>query len=562
MATRLPHEAPRHAAWQPFIVAIILYALNNLAVITGLLYADQDDVPTLMYRTEDIACYLTWIGGYRAQNLIPNYHVPWQTGAAYLSPMMWLIARLASGFDLPVPLVYHAIHFGLYVAASFGLFSALSTFMATKRQRCLAGLCMALSVPIGSLLFTPVAVARYAGWQALPRLPGLGDYVWWSSDGFLHGISGSMLVTFGTASSIWVLDRLGRYLRTGARVWLWQAALLTAVSAFVHPFEVLVILTAGTMAMLLWRRTWTLALPDVLLLGGFAGLGLLPAGVLSLRHPWLQEVARSHAMVVPNLLRLLMILGIPAMMTIYLLARRARWLAGTDLLLQCWFLSTLLCTYLPWPNWQHMLDGFHVVNGLLLVRLVVKMPRLPELVRRRPWLVYGLLGVWGALSITPVAAYYVQNARDGAASPPEALLTTVAPRDEVQTLAWFRQNAASDEVVLAPKEHAPWLATVPMHSVASHWMFSLTYDEQAQRRDAFYAGILTGDAVEALWQDYRVRYVVMPEDSPARAYVDDARRVAVLGSLTIYDLGGQLSDLRAGVVGSSTGPQTGGRRPW
>jgi hypothetical protein len=92
--------------------------------------------------------------------------------------------------------------------------------------------------------------------------------------------------------------------------------------------------------------------------------------------------------------------------------------------------------------------------------------------------------------------------------------------------------------VLAPNEQAPWLAMVPMHSFASHWLLSLTYKEQQRLSDAFFRGELDMQSGPSVLSRFGIGFVVMPVDSPARQYLGAALERARVGQFVIFEVPG------------------------
>ena len=235
------------ASWiAPLVLAVFLFGLNNLAVLGGLVNPPEGYVPTYMIRDADIAQYLTWLRAFQSHLLIPDYQAPWLTEPAFFNPLLWVMARASTvvGGDLIV--TYHIVHFLLYVATAYALFYALRTFSETPKQACAAFLVVLCSIPLASLAILPAFIFTL-GQRGV--LWGIGDFVWWSSDGFFHGISGSLLVTFGTGITIASFAFLARYLTTEKKRYLGCACLCTFLSALIHPFEVVVIVGAGAVAL-------------------------------------------------------------------------------------------------------------------------------------------------------------------------------------------------------------------------------------------------------------------------------------------------------------------------
>jgi hypothetical protein len=75
-----------------------------------------------------------------------------------------------------------------------------------------------------------------------------------------------------------------------------------------------------------------------------------------------------------------------------------------------------------------------------------------------------------------------------------------------------------------------------MHSLASHYISSLSYADQKRQVEEFYEGRLNLKAARQMLSDYGVSYVVMPEGSPAIDYLAEREKRVKFGSLVIYEL--------------------------
>src|SRR5690349_21190427 len=98
----------------PLLLAIALFVLNNLAVLSGWLNPPEGYAPTLMVRAQDIAIYLSWANGYLIQNLVPSYAAPWLTEPAFFNTFMWLLAQFSKLTGLGIVVGYHIFHFLFY----------------------------------------------------------------------------------------------------------------------------------------------------------------------------------------------------------------------------------------------------------------------------------------------------------------------------------------------------------------------------------------------------------------------------------------------------------------
>jgi hypothetical protein len=142
------------------------------------------------------------------------------------------------------------------------------------------------------------------------------------------------------------------------------------------------------------------------------------------------------------------------------------------------------------------------------------------------------IGAWVLLSLA-AHGLYLADALAGANVPGGAAVVSTTDRD---VLNWLREHAADSDLVLSPQASAGLFAMVPMHSFASHWLFSLTYDEQLRLSNAFYSGALAPSAADALLTGYGVRYAVIPDGSPAGRYFPGPAKTIRIGSDTIYSI--------------------------
>jgi hypothetical protein len=518
------------------LLAAVLFGLNNLAIISGWLRPPEGYAPMLMVRAQDIALYLNWAHAYQLQNLIPNYAAPWQTEPAFFNAFMWVLARFCQLTRLEMVSGYHIFHFLFYVVAAYALFFAVRVFTETAKQAVAVFVVILCVVPLPSLAVLPSIIFGFS------RPPvGAGYFVWSSSDGFFHGISGSTLVTFGTATTLLAFSLLAKYLKTEKTQYFICMLLVAFLSALVHATEIFLIVGVGTV-ILIWtrRKRRRRAITEIAALGMAGACGLAPYIIMTWRHRWLQDLAHMSRWQLPGALHeLLLMLGLPAILAIALLVIQPKMASPSDWLLQSWFVCTLIGIYLPViPSPQHLFDGFHYATAILLVRQVSQ-SRLPaRIYQSRPYLTVATISVICLLSLSAYLAYYYQSFRDGRSVQPEQLFTTVAPKDELAVISWLRQNARPDQLVLAPPNNSPWLSTVPMHSFAAHWHWSLTFSEQVQTAKSFYSGELTPEGARQLLSEYGIRYVVIPETSPVRGNLEDCRERVKLGSLIVCEVEG------------------------
>jgi hypothetical protein len=323
------------------------------------------------------------------------------------------------------------------------------------------------------------------------------------------------------------LALLGSYVQSGKK---WALAALGAVaglSGLLHPFEVFTIMAASTLSLLCvewpqFRRAATHALavciPGV--------LALLPYAYFSSHSDWMRRVTQMNHPPADKFYQILMELGIPAAAALTLLVIRPRMRKPLDVVLQSWFVATLVTLEVPGlPFRWHVVDGFAIVTALLLVRQFSTLSFLKARLTRR--YAFAAAGVVLAFSVLVQADYRYLAVRDFEEN-------SCSSQDEASTLAWLRRYASPDQLVLAPLESTPWVATAPIHTFASHWIFGITFPEQLKLARAFYSGTENADDVQLFLQRYGVNYVVAPSDGPAIRMLDPRRRVAQVGSWFLY----------------------------
>jgi hypothetical protein len=340
------------------------------------------------------------------------------------------------------------------------LFMALRVFTQTRMQAVLAFLVALCAVPLKSLSLLPAFLLEIK----LPNShPGLTDFVAWSSDGFFHGIASSPLVTFGTGTTLLAMSLIALYLQTSQERYLQGAALTMFLSAIVHPFEVFVMAPGAGLA-LLWcfRRRWKQGVRRALFLGLCSALGVFPFALLAWRHPWVWDAAQLNHWSPGSPDRLLLMLGLPAILGLVCVFMKGRENLPGDVLLKCWFGVTLIGIYVPFIPWsQHLFDGFHYATALLVVRQAAQMSTVRSAVMSYRRLAATALAGVCVLSLTPHFVFRLQDYRDGNAPHPELLFSTVIPKDEIAVIAWLRTHAKPTDLVLGSLETAAWLATVP-----------------------------------------------------------------------------------------------------
>jgi hypothetical protein len=258
----------------------------------------------------------------------------------------------------------------------------------------------------------------------------------------------------------------------------------------------------------------------------------------------------------------LLVYGIPAMLICWLMLARFRRIRiqmdrPEDDVLQSWFLCAAVLPMIPMvPSAMHTFDGYVYAVGFLLVRKAQSDKLISKLFsEHRDGMRLALAG-WGVISALVLGSAYVQLWKDGKSANPE-FLSAVAPSDEVAMLAWMKANLPRDRLVLAPEAMAPWVAAIPMHSVGSHDLFSVTYQAQRDLASHFYQGQpLRGDLIDGLG----VSYVIAPAGAPV--VLKGGKLLHQEASLRLYEVPGERMKPYPGIEHLAGAPAPDGFRQW
>ncbi|MFN0100599.1 MAG: hypothetical protein ACKV2U_00770 [Bryobacteraceae bacterium] len=466
-----------HVALIAMVLGTLVGVVNHIAVIGGILDPPAGFEPAYVIRNLDVPQYLTWAALAKDHWLLPNYHAPWKTEPALFQPMLQIVGK--SGLS---PIVaYYVFQFLLYWIAAYALIQAAVTFCHSRRQMVYAAIVMIGALP---LKLVGWAAAKWIG-AALPLQMGLAygvvEYTYETADGFLRGgLSNSFTLTFGTAVTLVSFTALARYARTGDRKYFIRLLICTFLGAFVHPFEVFLVVFGAVFPLWKMKRPF-----EILCLGAAAGLGLAPYLVQAVRYPWLRDASDIAQWHMTSPVWVLLAYGLPAIVICWLMAMRFRGPEPEDDVLQSWFLTTALLPMIPAiPVAIHLFDGFTYCLGFLLVRKMAQDKLFQRFRQRLRPLAWG----WAAVSLAVLFTVYFQLYTDGKAVDPLIGRQAVIARDERAMLDWMRQNLPREKLVLAPPEMAPWVAAIPMVAMASHDVFSITFDEQRDAAAKFYSG--------------------------------------------------------------------------
>jgi hypothetical protein len=533
----------------PGALGAVLYFLNNLDVWHGLIAPPAGYVGLGIQRNSDIAIYLTWLYGYGKSWFLPNYSAPWTTPAEFIAPGLVPVSLLQRVLGISPVAALQIFTFIGYVFVAYALAFLYRTFCKTRAQVIWALLIALACVPIDSL---PI-VSQFLGNGAQYGAATGRVHFLTLSDGFLRGLVTWPFLTFGTGFQVLSMGLLGRYVQTQERKWIQWLVLTCFISTLLHPFEIFV--TATTVGVVLLRRfgftketlTWLGCIAVA------ACVGVSPYVIQTLRSEWMREVASANSIVLsPSLL--VGVVGLPILaIVVLLLFGFPQSQTDETVIVKTWFLLTMTLFFVPGlPFALHLLDGSFFAIGLLLVMQVKELLAWRPL-WAKPVLTYvaAPLLVW---SLLPHVIFRVQAWDAGVETQNQQFAfdtcttfhgtclkpTAIEPSGEAATTKWLRANASPEDLVLATEDASSWVAQAPVHSFASHWLFSLLwpYPNYRNVRNAFFTGSLTPSQGHELLDMIGARFVVVPDGSPARQYLDNAVQRARFDTYTIYEVPG------------------------
>jgi hypothetical protein len=531
------------------LLGTLLGLVNHIGVIAGMVDPPPGYQPAYYMRNLDVPQYLTWIELARTHWLLPNEHAPWQTEPALFQPMFMIAGRTG----LPAIVSYYGIQLLLCWLAAYALILAAQTFMKTRRAMLYAALVVAAALPLRLLGWT---VAKALGLSAGVQLVlgyGVVEYGYDTADGLARGgLSDSMTLTFGTAMLLFAFTNLAKFITTGRRSYYYWLLACVFLDGLFHPFEIFVIAAAAVWP--LWKAARK---RECCWLFVAAGVGMLPYVIETLRFSWVRDLSQMSPWKMGSPAWVLLVFGIPAMMVCWLMLIRFRVETPEDEILQSWFLCAALLPMIPgMPSAIHTFDGYVYAIGFLLVRKAQADPLFSRLFsEKRRTMRLALVG-WGTVSLIALGITYGQLWKDGKSADP-LFLSAVAPSGEVAMIAWMKANLPRDGLVLAPEAMAPWVAAIPMHSMGSHDLFSVTYQAQRDLANRFYEGKpMRSDLIDG----FGVSYVVAPAGAPI--ILEGARLLHQEASLRLYEVPGEQMKPYPGIEHLAGAPAPNGFRQW
>ena len=507
------------------LLGLVWFGANNLNVVRAHLQTPPGTQATWTPREIDVAQHLTWVNAMKDAAVIGNYHMPAATAGGLFCPLTWLLGQVAR-LGIDASLAYACAQMLIQVLGMYCILVCLRIFLIPRRHYLAVALLSLAAVSLRS----PLNV-----WNALNGRGGPPLFA--IVDGFF--LPAPLTVALGTVSVFASLALVTRYVLRGHRADLYAAAAIAAVSGVCHPFEVFTIMAGTTLTLLAirWpnRRS---AVADSLVVCLPGALSVVPYVYFSITVPWMHRITQLNTEPLPDFVRLLAGFGIPAAFVLVNLVAGPKLRSPTDVVLQCWFAAVLLVVHTPKLPWAvHAADGFAFITALLAMRQLTQLSYLRNWISLHP----RAAALAGAAVLGPAlfahGALRYMSFRDGLNPHSHFGLSAVAPQAETDLIRWFRRHGTREDVVIAPSPETSWmLATAPVHVVASHWLFSATFEAQRKLRDRLYSGDWSNESALEFLRRYGINYVVVPDGSKLHCLLDGYPKVAVFGSWTLYHL--------------------------
>jgi len=511
-------------------LAILLGTLlclgNHIGVIAGIAAPPPGYEPAYYIRHLDVPQFVTWMELAKTHWLLPNEHAPWQTDSGLFQPMF----ALAGHTGLPTIVSYYGLQLLLYWLAAYALIVATQTFMKTRRAMVYAAVAVLGAMPLLLLGWTAAKALGLPATVQSALAYGVVQYTYETADGLVRGgLSNSFMLTFGTAMTLFAFVNLARFVTTSQRRYYYWLLGCVFLDGLFHPFEIFVLAPAAVWP--LWKAS---RMKECVGLFIAAGVGMLPYVIQTLRCAWVGDIATLGHWKMGSLAWVLLVYGLPAILICWLMAIRFHVDTAEDRILQSWFLCAAVVPWIPGvPGGTHAFDGYVYAVGFLLVRKAQSDPLLSRIAFHKPRALRFALVGWGLVSALVLVTVYTQIWKDGKSDHPE-FLSAVAPKEEVAMLAWMKANLPRDRLVLAPEAMAPWVAAIPMPSVGSHDIFSLTYQAQRDLASRFYQGQPErGELIDG----FGISYVIAPIDAPI--VLEHSVLIHQESSLRLYQVPGE-----------------------
>lgn len=513
---------------------------------------------------QDWAQYLAWMRAFASRVVIENVLTCEQQVPAFFN-LQWLVLGRLTNW-LPAGLVLQLFRLG---TAAFFLWlthrACAEYFRGDRPATWLAWLLINFSAGLGWI------------WVLEKRIAGLADARYPHDIYVYEPVSFQNMIVFPhfllAAAALLLIFRLAaRAVESRRMAPAWGASAIALALGLSHAYDLIIVYAVlGVFVLCLWRRDGFAWRP----LAVAAAIGAVSAGpplyfvYLTTSDPlWRQVLSQfgNAGVFTPNPLHLLVLLGVPLLLTIAVprVVVPPRWPETWPLMVRVWALVNVPLLYIPTDYQIHMLSGWQIPLGLLASAGVFQV-FVPWLAARgwvrdgsaparrwaaSPWAVVALLFVISVPTNVYLLAWRVR----------EVLRLEHGHYlydDEVEALRWLDRSAANDEPVLGAVvlgAYVPFLSGNKTY--AGHWAQTVRFaDKKAAVARFFDADTPAAERAQIL-AGCDVGYVLHGREERLLGRFDPA----TAAGLTLAHAAGETRIYRVAAA-PAAGPRADGDRP-
>lgn len=510
-------------------IAIVL-GVTSLPYLYGAVTSPSDrEFIGLIYNVADIGQYFAWMRAFQSGFLISDTLTPEPNPPAFFNLIFWLLGRLALYSGLELPSVFQL--FRLFSGCAFGIavYYLCTIVLEGLWQRRIALIVILFGSGFSAFFvaLNKVGVPIYFG----------SKYV--AEGNSLFTIMAFPLLTFAMVLVSLVFAWMLRSYQEGDIKFAFAAGLAALVLGLSHGYDLILVLSvlAAFTLVVFFRdgvaRHWLKSVSVVAIMSAVPSFYLLQ---LTRANPVWNEVLRqfSNAGVYsPNPLELALLLGAPFMIAIVtfdgLLPLNPR--PAGELFIKVWFIVNFFLIYLPVDYQIHFINGFQIPISILATLGVFRflLPHITSWTRAlserhlhpSPTILTGMLAAFLLFLVLPTNIYLVGwRVFDMQRHEPPYFLF----RDEFAGMAWLRENARSQDVVLSSLQTGQYIpGFTGERAYLAHWANTLDYFRKRDSVGRFFDPAVSDAERRALIETFHVTYVYWGEGERTLGSWDPAR---------------------------------------
>ncbi|MBN2500371.1 MAG: hypothetical protein JXB38_06345 [Anaerolineales bacterium] len=524
------------------IIALVLF-LTSLPYLFGVLTAPPEKrFVGIMLDIPDHAQYFSWMREFKTANLSANKLTPEPNAPIFFNLLWWGLARLSNLTGLGFGDILQVLRFSATLVFLPLVYWLSAWFFEDVRKRRAAFLVTTFTSGFGWVL----VVLKYTLTNGELLFP-LDLYVA-EANTFLCILAYPHFVA--AAIYIFVFDLILRGAAKGQLRYAVGAGFFALFLGWQHAYDLIsvyfVLAAYAGLRLIRDRKIPMYLFWSGLIVGLISGWPALYSVLLTSLDPLWEEVLaqfKNAGVFTPNLLHLVILLGLAFLFAIYTLIRKnpfdLRAKSNNELFVIGWFLVTFVLIYLPVDYQIHLLNGWQVPIAIMVTWGLFDyvMPYVQGFVEKRKlgWTkerVQKLVMVGFIALILPTNVYLlVWRFTDLARYDYPFYLY----EDEFSAFDWLEANADGDDVVLSSLTTGQY---VPMftgtHAFLAHWAQTVDFYTKSEIVDEFFATDKNDAWRGEVFADYSVDYVL---HGPAEAALGDYDPAESASLTLVFDAG-------------------------